>query len=178
MMFPLQQTTDTPSQQKQNRGRGANGVFRLNMNGPAVVDVIARIAVVGEARADAELRSEFPNRIGQRTADAGDPTSSKLHRHAAKRLLADPAADAIRRLQNHQVLNAVLSQHLRRSDTFKSKQTQNEIPEHSVQELSPSPNNNEAEELTGDAGTDDDDGGARGRLHHSVKSVRFRSQRK
>jgi len=32
-------------------------------------------------------------------------------------------------------------------------------------------------ELTGDAGTDDDDGGARGRIHHAVKSVRLRSER-
>jgi len=107
-----------------NRGRDANDVVRRNMNRPAVVDVVARIAVVGEASADAELRGEFPHGVGQRTADAGDPTGSKLHRHPAETLLADPAADAIRRLQNHQVLDAVLSQHLGRSDTFKSKQTQ------------------------------------------------------
>lgn len=94
------------------------------MNGPAVVDVVARIAVVGEASADAEFRGEFPNRVGERTANAGDPTGSKLHRHAAETLLADPAADAIRRLQNHHVLDAVLRQHLGRSNTFKSKQTQ------------------------------------------------------
>ena len=122
--FRCNKQLNTPSQQKQNRGRSANNVVRRNTNGPAVVDVVARIAVVGEACADAELRGKLPNRVRQRTADAGDPTSSKLHRHAAKTLLPDPSADSIRRLQNHHVLDAVLRQHLRRSDTLKSKQTQ------------------------------------------------------
>lgn len=89
--------------------------------GPSIVDVEASIAVVGEAGSEAMLGGEFPNRVSFLAADAGDPTGAELHRHAAELLLADPAADAVRRLENHQVLYAFLGEHLRRRDTLKSK---------------------------------------------------------
>lgn len=98
----------------------------LNL-GPAIVDIVASIAVVGEASSEAVFGGEFPNRIDFSAADADDPTGTELRRHTAERLLADPAADAVGRLEDHQVLHAVLRQHLRRRDTFKSEKERKKI---------------------------------------------------
>lgn len=87
--------------------------------GPAIVDVVASIAVVREAGSEAVFACEFPHRVRLSAADAGDPTGTELNRHAAETLLADPAADAVGGFEDHQVLHAVLGQHLRRGDSFK-----------------------------------------------------------
>lgn len=121
MMFPLkQQTYIHETETERTKRTQANDVVTWKMSGPAIINVVARIAVVGEAGTEAELDAKFPNRVGLRAPNACDPSGTELHRHAAETLLADPAADAVRSLQDHQVLYAVLGQHLRRRDTFKS----------------------------------------------------------
>lgn len=123
MMFPLkQQTYIHETETERTKRTQANDVVTWKMSGPAIINVVARIAVVGEAGAELELSGEFPNGVGLLAADASDPSGTELHRHAAEALFADPAADAVRGLQDHQVLYAVLGQHLRRSDTFKANQ--------------------------------------------------------
>ncbi len=88
---------------------------------PAVVDVVASIAVVGEASTEARIVGELPDRIGLFATDTGDPTGTELHRHASETFFSDPPADSVRSLQNHHVLYPVLCQHLRRRYSFQQK---------------------------------------------------------
>ena len=88
---------------------------------PAVVDVVASIAVVGEASTEARIVGELPDRIGLFATDTGDPTGTELHRHASETFFSDPPADSVRSLQNHHVLYPVLCQHLCRRYSFQQK---------------------------------------------------------
>lgn len=157
--------------------------------GPAIVDVVASIAVVREAGSEAVFACEFPHRVRLSAADAGDPTGTELNRHAAETLLADPAADAVGGFEDHQVLHAVLGQHLRRGDSFKIRikktntqwdwfeKASRKFNIETVVTVEEREREREsrwrrewwvvalAELLTGDAGTDDDDGGARRGIH-------------
>lgn len=84
---------------------------------PVIVDVVASVAVVGEAGTEIGVASELPYRIGLFSTDAGDPAGAELHRDAAELLLPNPAPDPVRRLQYHHILHAILRQHLRRRYT-------------------------------------------------------------
>lgn len=93
--------------------------FFLNFFGPAIVDVVASIAVIGEAGSEAGFGGQLPDGIGLAAANSGDPAGAELHRHAAESLLPDPAADSIGGLEDHDVVDAVLGENLRRRDTLK-----------------------------------------------------------
>lgn len=90
---------------------------------PSIIDIVTSIAIVGKARTQTRFSGKFPNGIRLFSADPGNPTGAKLHRHAAKILLPHPPANTIRGFENHQVLHSLLRQHLRRRYTFHRKET-------------------------------------------------------
>lgn len=89
--------------------------------GPLIIDVIASIAIIGEACSYIMLNGEFPHRIGFSTSDAGDPSRTEFHRHTTKTFLTDPAADSVWSLKDYYILYTVLSQHFCCGNTFKLK---------------------------------------------------------
>ena len=106
------------TERKRNRFAGKWKISRSSSSyGPPIVDVVSRITVIGEAGSESGASGELPNRIGLLASDAGDPASAELHRHAAEVLLPDSPSDSVRRLENHDVLDSVLRQNLRRRNT-------------------------------------------------------------
>lgn len=91
-----------------------SGERRPDKDGPAIVDVEASITIIGEASPEVWLFGELPGRVRLFSTDSNYPTGAEFHRHASEILLSDPTADTVRSLKNHNVLYAVLDQHLRR----------------------------------------------------------------
>ena len=87
----------------------------LGSERPAIIDIVASIAVVGEESSEAEFAGQFPNWITLSSSHAGDPTGAEFRRNSSEVLLPDPPADTVRSLQNHHILHAILRQHFRRT---------------------------------------------------------------
>lgn len=86
---------------------------------PVIVDVVTSVAVVGEEGTEIGLVSQFPDGIWLFAANSGYPTSTKLHRYAAKLLLPYSPSNSVRRLQYNHVIHSVLRQNFSCRYTWK-----------------------------------------------------------